>query len=213
MVVPITMPVINWQPQPQSSTFQNGKQMNWLHNGLRLDSGAWAGAYIGLVTAMPTPEQRCGDTNSWHTLVGLFAVIFYIWRSEMCVHDMSYFVYMVWNYWIRVFSMALPPWYLLRKSTYIIGSNFKSGFDSSKNLHDSCQQMRGQMVLYVYKYANMKDNISTPISYCWFLYRKEFYSPYPNIGGRKISGQEILSRYFFDNDNVRTVKAKEKMWF
>jgi len=26
--------------------------------------------------------------------------------------------------------------------------------------------MRDQMVLYVYKYANMKDNISMPIGYC-----------------------------------------------
>ena len=44
MVVPITRSVVNWQPQPQSSTFQNRKQMNWLHNGLRIDSGALSGS-------------------------------------------------------------------------------------------------------------------------------------------------------------------------
>ena len=69
------------------------------------------------------------------------------------------------------------------------------------------------MVLYVYKYANMKDNISMPIGYCRFPYHKKSYSPYPNIRSRKISGQGISSMHFFDNDNVRTVKAKEKMWF
>ncbi len=44
MVVPITRSVVNWQPQPQSSTFQNRKQMNWLYNGLCIDSGALSGS-------------------------------------------------------------------------------------------------------------------------------------------------------------------------
>ena len=68
-------------------------------------------------------------------------------------------------------------------------------------------------MLYVYKYANMKDNISMPIGYCRFPYRKKIYQSYPNIRDRKINGQEILSIHFGDNNNVRTVKTKEKMWF
>ena len=73
--------------------------------------------------------------------------------------------------------------------------------------------MRDQTVLYVYKYANMKDTISMPIGSCRFLYHRKSYLPYFNIRDRKINGQEISSMYFGDNDNVHTVKAKEKIWF
>lgn len=176
MVVPITRSVVNWQPQPQSSTFQNRKQMNWLHNGLRIDSGALSGS-------LRRSSHRNADTGAtlWQRKFLAHARwsirrYFFTYEGLRCAF-MIWVILFIWCETIEygLFSAALPPWYLLRKSTYIIGSNFKLGFDSSKNLHDSCQQMRDQMVLYVYKYANMKDNISMPIGYCRFPYRKKIY--------------------------------------
>ena len=104
---------------------------------------------------------------------------------------MTWVILFIWHDPIKceLFLTALPPWYLLRKSTYIIGSSFKSGFDFSKYLHELCQQMRDQIVLYVHKYANMKDNISMPIGSCRFPYHRKATNRTPTLGATNPTGK------------------------